>query len=868
MKPGRLTRVAAAFVAVAATTATATLASTAVIAQAAPVGTEVIVNGGAEETTIAPWQARGGGTVTVTRNTDDKATGTASLLAADRSSSVQGISQRVTVDPGSTYSVSAKIKYTDADPVPASMKFNLTADYGSSADGAQYVVLASSTIARGSWATFSGSFTIPADRAVGNFQVYFENDFGLTAYPASFGLDDVSITKTGEGATPVTRPDLLERNDNTEAGSFGAFAKLPGTTGVAARGNPLVTQNFGADPWAFEFDGRVYVYTTNDTQEWSDWLTKGESNNYGLINQINVWSSADMVNWTNHGGINAAGPAGLSGTSAGRPGNSWAPAVVAKDTDGDGDEEVFLYFANSAGGIWVLKGDSPVGPFTAPRQTALVSFDTPGVRNNSNPDAADVWWLFDPAVLVDDDGSGYLYFGGGVPEANGQQVNPDSPGTARAIKLGDDMVSLADDDGDGAVDPAVLVDAPAVFEDSGIHKVGDTYYYSYCTNFTNNRVINGRSLGRGNIHYMKSDSPLGPWTEDTYVGPVFQNQSAFFGVGGNNHHAIFSFDDQWYLTYHAETLDQALQSPSGTKGFRNAHIDRISIAADGTITPATGTRTGPGQLADLDPYAGPVSAETIAWQAGTRQGFDGDGSFGTTVPTSILTSIDNGDWTSISNADFGARGAQSLVAKVRGRSGGTITVSTSPDRSATAAVLGSVEVPAGDGSTWSDVTVPITAGALNGVSDVYFSYAGAAGTKLFDVASWTFTAVSATTPPTTPPTVTPPTVTPPVVVPPVATPPAVTRVVVRLPRSARGKAVRVGTKLALKVTLDNVPVGTVFKVRDGKKLVREVTWTGAPMRVTVKVKRTGTHRYSVVVPSSSAITGGSDSVKVKARARR
>ena len=119
MKPGRRTRLAAAFLAVASTTAAATLASTAVTAQAAPVGTEVIVNGGAEDATIAPWEARGGGTVTVTRTTADKASGTASLLAASRSSSVQGVSQKVTVDAGSTYSVSAKIKYTDADPVPA-----------------------------------------------------------------------------------------------------------------------------------------------------------------------------------------------------------------------------------------------------------------------------------------------------------------------------------------------------------------------------------------------------------------------------------------------------------------------------------------------------------------------------------------------------------------------------------------------------------------------------------------------------------------------------------------------------------------------------------------------------------------------------
>ncbi len=112
-----------------------------------------------------------------------------------------------------------------------------------------------------------------------------------------------------------------------------------------------------------EHDGRVYVYTTNDTQEWVDHVENGgESNNYGRINEINVWSSADLVNWTNHGPINAAGADGITRAAANRPGNSWAPAAAAKDVDGDGDDEFFLYFANSAGGIWVLQGESPLGP--------------------------------------------------------------------------------------------------------------------------------------------------------------------------------------------------------------------------------------------------------------------------------------------------------------------------------------------------------------------------------------------------------------------------------------------------------------------------------------------------------------------------
>lgn len=55
-----------------------------------------------------------------------------------------------------------------------------------------------------------------------------------------------------------------------------------------------------------------------------------------------------------------------------------------------------------------MTSDSPTGPFEDPLGEALI--------NNHTPNCADVIWIFDPAVLVDDDGRAYLYFGGGVPE--------------------------------------------------------------------------------------------------------------------------------------------------------------------------------------------------------------------------------------------------------------------------------------------------------------------------------------------------------------------------------------------------------------------------------------------------------------------
>ncbi|WP_425436227.1 family 43 glycosylhydrolase, partial [Paenibacillus rigui] len=274
----------------------------------------------------------------------------------------------------------------------------------------------------------------------------------------------------------ITSIPVMERVEAAAAPVTPALAKTPGNA------NPLFTQKFGADPYAMVYNGRVYVYMTNDVFEYNaDGTIK--DNGYGLINKITVVSSDDMVNWTDHGEIPVAGPQGAAKWAK----NSWAPSAAHKTIDGK--EKFFLYFADSANGIGVLTADSPIGPFTDPIGKALVS-------RSGTPGASDVTWLFDPAVLVDDDGSGYIYFGGGVP--TGKEADP---GTARVAKLGADMISLDLAASGGAVKP---INPPWLFEDSGIHKYNGKYYYSYCTNFSGTHPAN---IPTGTIAYMVSDNP-------------------------------------------------------------------------------------------------------------------------------------------------------------------------------------------------------------------------------------------------------------------------------------------------------------------------------------------------------------------------
>lgn len=343
--------------------------------------------------------------------------------------------------------------------------------------------------------------------------------------------------------------------------------------------NPLYTQRFGADPGVLVWLGRLYVYTTNDLVEYAADGSVTE-NRYGRIRHINCISSDDLVNWTDHGAIPVAGEGGAATWAS----NSWAPCAAHKEIDGQ--DRFFLYFCNGGNGVSVLTADSPEGPWRDPLGHGLI---TRGVHG-----CADVPWLFDPSVLVDRDGTGYLYFGGGVPE--GKQA---APRTIRCVRLGEDMISLASE--------VQVIDAPYAFEDSGINRIGDTYYYTYCSNFS----TAGNSLGitDGAIQYMTADHPMGPFT---WRGEFSPNPGRYFGLYGNHHHSIAAFRDRYYLLYHSRIAERAM----GIEGnYRSPMINELTVNPDGSLAPVTLDEAGVEQLQLLNPYS-PVCARTMARQAG------------------------------------------------------------------------------------------------------------------------------------------------------------------------------------------------------------------------------------------------------------
>ncbi len=600
-----------------------------------------IVRNGSFERGLESWTGyEQGETEILAVAADEYNSGIQSVKVTNRTKCTNGPAQDMSkkLTPGSYYTVSTWVKYTTG---PDTKDFNLTLH-----NGTESTVLAAGTAKKGEWTEIKGDWGMPYDMAADSNFLVVETPTVATPNADNdlmdFYVDDVSVIKY---------------QDNTQA-----LAKKFGY------GNPITTNEFGADPYAIEYNGRIYVYMTADDYEFSD-KDNPYSNNFGYITSLRVVSSADLMNWTDHGEIEVAGLNGGNGPAMWAS-HSWAPAIAYKKVDGK--DKFFLYFANDASGIGVLEADTPLGPWRDPIGKALITKQTPGCEK--------VEWCFDPAVLVDDDGEAYIYFGGGVPA--GQH---DNPKTARVAKLGDDMISIEGE--------AVEIDAPCMFEDSGIFKFGDKYYYSYCSNFTQTTVEGYPE--QGTICYMVSDNPMGPFK---YEGEIFSNPQVWFGVGGNNHHATFVFNNKSYFIYHAQTVSKAL---GVERGYRSTHIDEIKLDDKGKILPISGTYEGIPQLAVMDPYQR-IEAETIAWNAGVKATATGRPGNLFTDYNMVLTDLQEGDWTSVSQLNFGSKGADKITVAVGSKDGGTIEVRVGYPEGKT---IGTIDVPeTGSNHTYQLVT--------------------------------------------------------------------------------------------------------------------------------------------------------------------
>ena len=441
--------------------------------------------------------------------------------------------------------------------------------------------------------------------------------------------------------------------------------------------NPLITNSYTADPAVLEYNGRLYVYMTNDSQHYEKGNHK-EENSYGYIQSLHIISTDDMVNWTDHGTFQIA--AGNTKDKFGTckwAGCCWAPCAAYKNIDGK--DQFFIYFTNGGYQIGVVQADSPAGPFRDPVGKALLG---PYSDNETTTGA------LDPSVFTDDDGTSYLCYG-----------NPDG---ARIRRLADDMISFSG--------PETIIDAPYFFEDSGINKIGDTYYFSYCSDW-NERSAEYADLGLCSIGYMTSSSPEGPYT---FRGDVLINCGNVFDLYGNNHHSIIQYQNKYYMFYHTRVLEKALGSELG---FRSCHVNELTINEDGTLAPVQQDLAGVSQIKDFDPYQ-TVSGTTYSNCSGmlsTRYLVDGSYMQAVYDPANYDYS-----WSLIKGVQFGTEGASSFNAHFKMNPGATAKMKIYTDALGENEIAQADIVPDENGNA----TVNMTIDKLTDKHDLYFAFHG------------------------------------------------------------------------------------------------------------------------------------------------
>lgn len=444
--------------------------------------------------------------------------------------------------------------------------------------------------------------------------------------------------------------------------------------------NPLLTNSFACDPTAMVYDGRIYVYMTNDSQHYEKGQHQ-EENTYGYINSLHIISSDDMVNWTDHGTFQITGEGGVCSWAN----CCWAPSAVHKTVDGK--EKFYVYFTNGGWSMGVVESDSPTGPFRDIKGENLY------ISGDDNDKTATG---LDPAVFIDDDGSAYITYGG-------------TTGGGRVRKLNDDMMSFADE--------PIDIKAPHFFEASWMNKINGKYYLSYCSDWEK-REGEYADLGLCSIAYMTADSPEGPYT---YAGEVLPNCGEVFGdPWGNNHHSIIEFNGEYYIFYQTRTLETAMGIELG---FRSTHIDKLTLDENGRIQEVQQTREGVGQTKPFDPYQ-EVSGLT-SWNVGGMNAIHfGDGDAYVTEGAYMETVYSDNyrySWLAVKGADFGEASPSGFEAKLRGGPNMTAKIFVRADGlESENLVEATVEFDEEGNGT---IHLPF-AGDITGTHDLYFVFYG------------------------------------------------------------------------------------------------------------------------------------------------
>ena len=296
--------------------------------------------------------------------------------------------------------------------------------------------------------------------------------------------------------------------------------------------NPIIHNQFTADPTARVFNNKVYLFPSHDIP-----APIGQRQDWFCMEDYHVFSSENLTEWTDHGVI-------LSQQDVpwGKPDgySMWAPDCVFKNG------KYYFYYPNAPRegrgfAIGVAIADQPEGPYTPEKESIK------GVGG------------IDPCVLIDDDGAAYLYWSGmGI----------------RGGRLKENMTEL--ENGSQVMEglPEGFKEGPFAFKRKG------RYYLTF--------PWVRKDQGTETLAYAMSDSPLGPWQFKGLIMEEHDNRC------WTNHHSLVEYKSQWYLFYHrnhySPNMDKRRSACIEKVSFNaDGTIQEVKQTLRGVgITPATG----------------------------------------------------------------------------------------------------------------------------------------------------------------------------------------------------------------------------------------------------------------------------------------